>query len=66
MKIVVNGNETELAPDETLESVVASVATQRRGVAAAVNGEVVPRSMWAGTELADGDRVEVLSAIGGG
>ncbi len=66
MKIVVNGSETELSPDETLETVVASIATQRRGVAAAVNGEVVPRSMWAGTELADGDRVEVLSAIGGG
>jgi sulfur carrier protein len=37
-----------------------------RGIAVAVNGEVVPRAAWAGTPLRDGDRVEVLSASQGG
>jgi sulfur carrier protein len=36
------------------------------GVAAAVNGEVVRRGAWASTQLADGDQVEVLTAVQGG
>jgi sulfur carrier protein len=41
-------------------------APDGRGIAVAVNGEVVPRTAWAGTPLRDGDRVEVLSATQGG
>jgi sulfur carrier protein len=37
-----------------------------RGVAVAVDGEVVPRSEWDGRRLADGARVEVVGAIQGG
>ena len=37
-----------------------------RGVAVAVDGEVVPRSLWQGLELEDGARVEVLTAMQGG
>ena len=37
-----------------------------RGIAAAVNGEVTPRSAWGSTTVSDGDRVEILTAIGGG
>jgi sulfur carrier protein len=35
-------------------------------VAAAVNGEVVPRRVWPGTPLQDGDQVEVVTAVQGG
>ena len=42
------------------------LAHDRRRVAVARNGEVVPRSTWAGTELQGGDAVEVLSAVAGG
>lgn len=38
----------------------------RRGVAVAVNEEVVPRSAWDETPVRDGDRVEVLNAAQGG
>ena len=38
----------------------------KRGVAVAVNGTVVPRSAWSEVDLADGDRVEVLTAAQGG
>ena len=37
-----------------------------RGIAVAVNGEVVPRSAWEATGLQPGDRVEVLTAAQGG
>lgn len=36
------------------------------GVAVAVNGEVVPRATWPGVVLADGDAVEVVTAVQGG
>jgi sulfur carrier protein len=42
------------------------LAPAARGVAVAVDGEVVPRSQWAATALADGSRVEVVDAIQGG
>jgi sulfur carrier protein len=37
-----------------------------RGIAVALNGEVVPRSAWDATGLEAGDRVEVLTAAQGG
>ena len=45
---------------------MATVTRQASGVAAAVNGEVVPRRSWAGAALRDGDRVEVVTAVQGG
>jgi sulfur carrier protein len=42
------------------------VETRARGVAVAVNGEVVPRADWARHQVADGDRVEALTAMQGG
>jgi sulfur carrier protein len=39
---------------------------ERSGIAAAVNGEVVPRSQWPVHELKDGDVVEVITAMQGG
>jgi sulfur carrier protein len=46
--------------------VVATVTGQPSGVAAAVNGEVVPRRAWPGVPLRDGDQVEVVTAVQGG
>ena len=51
----------------TVEAVVlAAGAPDGRGVAVAVDGEVVPRGEWATTELRDGQQVEVLHAVQGG
>jgi sulfur carrier protein len=49
-----------------VDQVVATVTGQPSGVAAAVNGEVVPRRAWPGTPLQDGDQVEVVTAVQGG
>jgi len=69
MKIVLNGSEREVPDGVTVADVVARLSDAGaggRGVAVAVEAEVVPRSEWGGRELADGERVEVLGAIQGG
>ena len=50
-----------------MESVVlAAGASNGRGVAVALDGEVVPRGEWASTEVREGQQVEVLRAVQGG
>ena len=66
MKVTVNGAGRTVEAGSTVERLVAAVTEARRGVAVAVNGEVVPRSAWPGARLSDGDRVEVLTAAQGG
>ena len=66
MKITVNGAPTEAKEGATVQELVASLDAPGRGVAVALNGEVVPRSTWDSTEVKDADRVEVVRAVGGG
>ena len=66
MKVVVNGEPTELQSGATVEAVLASLELPDRGVAVAVDAEVVPRGEWPAHELSEGARVEVLRAIQGG
>jgi sulfur carrier protein len=62
----VNGEERPASPGLTVSALVAQLGTGPKGVAVAVNGEVVPRSAWAACPLHDDDRVEVLTAAQGG
>ena len=66
--IRVNGELSTVAPGETVAAVVASLGVQgdARGVAVAVDGEVIPRASWEAHVLRDGARVEVLTAMQGG
>ncbi|GAA3296181.1 MULTISPECIES: sulfur carrier protein ThiS [Dactylosporangium] len=67
MQLVVNAVASTVADDTTVADVVRTLAGEDpRGVAVAVNGAVVPRSRWSDTRPADGDRVEVLTAVQGG
>ena len=66
MNVIVNGEPTELAPGATVEAVLTALEVPDRGVAVAVDAEVVPRGEWREHELSDGARVEVLRAIQGG
>ena len=65
-RVTVNGEPRQVPAGTTLDQVVAAVTGQAAGVAAAVNGEVVPRGSWAGVPLGEGDRVEVVTAVQGG
>jgi sulfur carrier protein len=68
VRIVLNGREHELSEDATLVDAVRAAAgdPERRGIAVALDGAVVPRARWSATPLADGRRVEVLEARQGG
>ena len=67
MTIEVNGEPVELDEPVTVAAVVERAGgAERRGVAVAVDGEVVPRSAWDSTAVSDGQRVEVVGAIQGG
>ncbi|MFJ3702098.1 MULTISPECIES: sulfur carrier protein ThiS [Streptomyces] len=64
--VSVNGERRALPSGTALDTLVAQLTRAPSGVAAAVNEAVVPRSRWSATALADGDRVEVLTAVQGG
>ncbi|MCA2212939.1 sulfur carrier protein ThiS [Jidongwangia harbinensis] len=66
MHLMVNGQSREVTGEATVAVLVAELTEAERGVAVAVNGEVVPRSTWPAAGLRDGDRVEVLTAAQGG
>ena len=66
--IVLNGENADLQPGETVAAVLTGLGltAQARGVAVAVNGEVVPRADWETFALTQDARVEVLTAMQGG
>jgi sulfur carrier protein len=68
VKVVLNGEPRELHDGATVDAAVevSGAPAAGRGVAVAVDGEVVPRGQWQLTELRDGQRVEVLQAVQGG
>ena len=66
MNVRVNGERRELDGGTSVADVVRALTDAERGVAVAVDGEVVPRTDWATTPVADGHRVEVLRAVQGG
>jgi sulfur carrier protein len=66
--ITVNGTEAQLPVGARIVDVLDALGVEpgRRGVAIAIDGEVVPRTQWDTTSLADDARVEVVQAIQGG
>ena len=68
MRIQLNGKACELGPGATLADAVQASGAEpgARGVAVALDGEVVPQTGWAETALREGQQVEVLAAIQGG
>ena len=66
MKLLLNGQDREFAAPMTVASLLQAAGFGERRVAVEVNAEVVPRSRHAEHALADGDRIEIIHAIGGG
>ena len=68
MNVTVNGEPRQLPAGATVASVVEllDVTPGARGVAVALDGEVVTRSDWPQTELREGALVEIVAAIQGG
>ncbi|MBE4719403.1 sulfur carrier protein ThiS [Pseudarthrobacter sp. AB1] len=78
MNITLNGSRHSVADDASITTLISQItgrplaadgqATdgQKLGVAVAHNSEVVPRSQWFVTALAEGDDVELVTAVQGG
>ena len=62
----VNGEPCALPPGTSVTALVAEWCPSPRGVAVAINGEVVPKSTWDVATVAPGDAVEIVSAAAGG
>jgi sulfur carrier protein len=66
VQVWINGERRELADGARVRDALAALGVPESGIAVAVDGEVVRRSDWASVALADGARVEVLTAVQGG
>jgi sulfur carrier protein len=66
MQIQLNGDSLEVQQGASITALLEQIELGERRVAVELNLEIVPRSQHAETVLKDGDRVEVVHAIGGG
>ena len=66
MRIQLNGDEHELESGTTLAGLTDSLELTGKRIAVEVNEELVPRSEHPAFVLNQGDRVEIVQAIGGG
>lgn len=64
--ITLNGTPRSLAAPVTFEELLAELSLAGRRIAVERNGDIVPRSRFTEERLADGDRIEVVVAVGGG
>jgi len=66
MKLLLNGEERDIAGVVNIADLVSALGLDARKVAVERNLEIAPRSTYADTALADGDRIEIVTFIGGG
>jgi sulfur carrier protein len=66
LKISVNGQMREVAPDTTIAVLLDQLKVPRQATAVEVNRQIVPRSQHAAHRLADGDTIEIVTLVGGG
>jgi sulfur carrier protein len=66
--MILNGRPADIPAGETVASVLSRLGLEpdARGVAVAIDGEVLPRARWSTFALAEDARVEVLTAMQGG
>ena len=64
--IVVNGATVQLAARSSVATLLADRDLTGKRVAVERNGAIVPRSRHAETQIEDGDRIEIVVAVGGG
>lgn len=66
MQIQVNGVTTELEDGAPMSSLIERLGLTGWRIAVEVNAQLVPRSLFAAQPLHEGDRVEIIHAVGGG
>lgn len=68
MQLIVNGQEQSVVGTSTLLDLLIEMNfnAEQKGIAVALNAEVVARAMWAETRLCNGDQVDIIHAVQGG
>jgi len=66
MKVFVNGQEKSCSASLTLFNLLIELEQADKRVAVEVNGEIVPRSDYENKLVVDGDKIEIINAVGGG
>ena len=68
MQLIVNGQEQSVDDASTLLDLLIEMNfnAEQKGIAVALNAEVIARAMWANTRLCNGDRVDIIHAVQGG
>ena len=66
MKLLLNGEERDIADIVSIADLVSALGLDARKVAVERNLEIAPRSTYGDTALTDGDRIEIVTFIGGG
>jgi thiamine biosynthesis protein ThiS len=66
MKLVVNGDERAFPDGLTLTELVRDLELEKHPIAVELNLKVVPRDRFSATRLSEGDRIEIVSLVGGG
>ncbi|MFZ5502374.1 MAG: sulfur carrier protein ThiS [Pseudomonadota bacterium] len=64
--VSINGEARQFPQTISIEQLIAEMGLTGKRIALERNGEIVPRSTFPNTELADGDKLEVVVAVGGG
>lgn len=66
MQVTVNGEARDVPPDATVRTLIETLGLSGKACAAEVNAELVPFRKHAETTLKEGDRVEIVTLVGGG
>ena len=66
MRLTLNGVATDVGDAATVADLVDRLGLAGKRIAVERNGEIVPRSRYAATPVALGDRLEIVGAVGGG
>jgi sulfur carrier protein len=66
MEIILNGTKIAIDKTRTVAWLLDNLEISRPGTAVAINGEILPKDIFDDHALAEGDKVDILRAIGGG
>ena len=66
MNILLNGETRTLTPSTQLSQLLKELGLEQKRLAVEINLEIIPRSQYLHTALKNGDRIEIVQAIGGG
>jgi len=67
MNLVINGEKRDLGPGITnVGLLIGALSVKKERTAVELNGTIIDQSKWDSTELSSGDKIEIVSFVGGG